>query len=399
MRQRLHLFALILVLLAELPILIPPPFGLTDHLVFWKAGQLVLTGASPYDMAAWIDAQRVYDSGHLKLFVDLSAAVWVYPAWTAFLFVPFGLLPYPAGPWTLHLSYLAVGLFAALLFVRSLPQRWQPDAELAVALVAVFQPLVIADRYGQFGAFLLLGLVLVFRGLRGRSTIPLAAGAVLLFTKPQLFIVVGPTVLVILVRARRWRSIAAVAAVLLAIAVATTLRYPESLALFARGAADRAAVFTTYSSTWAFAHYVAGTWWPLAGAALVAIAIACSVDAVRRLPESLRLPGVLAASALLSLAVTPVDFHYDQVPLALAAILATVVGRRPWQIVATIAIAGLLPWLVFFTELGIGGPDSQSLSGVVPLLIAPMLWFAARSASPATMVSSLTIANTPAKLK
>lgn len=397
-RRRFHLVALVLVLLAELPILIPPPFGLTDHLVFWKAGELVLTGGSPYDMANWVDAQRTYDSGHLKLFVDLPAPVWVYPAWTAYVFVPFGLLAYPAGPWVLYLTYLIAGLFAVVLFVRSLPVPWHPGAELAVALAAMFQPLVIANRYGQFGAFLLLGVVLVFRGLRDRNPAAFSAGALLLFTKPQLFVVLVPVVVVMLVRRREWRSLGVASASLLIVAIVTTLRYPESISLFVRGAGDRAAVFTTYSSTWAFAHYVSGDAWPVVGAALALAATVCALVGVRRLPADVRSAGTIAAAAALSLAVTPVDFHYDQVTLVLAVVLAVAVGRRPLQIAITWVVAAVVPWFVFFVELGIGGPDSQSLSGVVPLLIAPLLWVVSRS-SPATMDSSPAIANTPAKLK
>lgn len=396
MRAWLIGVVLVLVLLAELPLLVPPPFPLTDHLVFWRAGQLVVGGGSPYDMDAWSATQREYDSAHLRLFVELDRPVWVYPAWTAFLFVPFGLLPYPTGPWALYFSYLAVGLFSALLFIRSLPARWVRPAELAIVLVAAFQPLVIADRYGQFGAFLLLGTVLVFLGVRDRSALRLSAGALLLFAKAQLFVILAPAVLVILVRRRAWRSLAITAGVLTAVAVATTLRYPESLAFFARGASDRVAVFTTYSSSWAFAHYIAQDWWLLVGGGLVTSAVVASVVAVRRLPADLRLAGSVAAASLISLAVTPVDFHYDEVPLVLAVVLAIAVGRRPLQIALTWAVALVIPWLLFFAELAIGGPDSQSLSGAVPLLMAPLLLVAAWDASPAMAPPPLAIANTPA---
>ena len=205
MRRRLPFIALALVLLAELPILIPPPFGLTDHLLFWFAGHLAATGGSPYDAAAWAEAQRTYESGHLLRFIAQGDPVWVYPAWSVLVFIPFGLLPYPLGPLVLHVAYIATGILAVILFVRLLPERWQPRAELAIPLAAVFQPLVIASRYGQFGSFLLLGVVLVFYGLRDRRTTPFAAGALLLFTKPQLFLVLVPVTLALLVRARAWR--------------------------------------------------------------------------------------------------------------------------------------------------------------------------------------------------
>jgi len=398
-RRRLPLIALILVLLAELPLLIPPPFGLTDHLLFWVAGHLVVTGGSPYDLSAWISAQHQYDSAHLKLFIDLGVPVWVYPAWTVFLFAPFGLLPYPAGPWALYLAYLAVGLFSAVLFIRTLPARWQNDAALALPLAAFFQPLVIADRYGQFGSFLFLATVLVSIGLQRRRTAPLLAGAVLLFAKPQLSLILAPVVLVMLVRRKAWRTIATIAVTLAAVAVVTTARYPDSIAAFNSGATARGAAFAQYSTTWAFAHYLVGDAWPILGAAFVVAAAAVTVDAIRMLAPDVRTAGIVAGAALLSIVVAPVDFHYDQAPLLLAVILAVTVGRRPYQIAMTWAVAVVVPWFVFFIELGLGGPNSQSLSGVVPLLIAPVFWLATWSPSPATTVSSPTSANTAAKLK
>lgn len=373
-----------LLLFAELPLLIPAPFPLTDHLVFWKAGQLVVSGGSPFDMAAWAEAQRTYASEHLQLFIEHGSAVWVYPAWTAFLFAPFGLLPYPSGPWALYLAYLAVGLFATVLFIRSLTSRWRRPAELALIIAAAFQPLLIADRYGQFGAFLLLGTVLIFIGLRDRRTLPLSVGALLVFAKPQLFTVLAPVVLVILVRRRAWRTVVIVAGIVVAVAVATTLRYPESLAFSARGAADRAAAFTMYSSTWAFAHYLSGDSWPITGGALIGLSVIASVVAVRRLPSDVRLAGTVAAAAAVSLMITPVAFSYDQVTLLLTVVLAVAVGRRLSQIAATWVVALVIPWFLFFIGIGTERPDAQSLSGAVPLLMAPLLLFVTTWSSPVT---------------
>lgn len=378
MRSRPIAVVVALVLLIELPLLVPP-FSLTDHLVFWKAGQLVVSGGSPFDMVAWAETQRTYGSDQLAPFIALDHPVWVYPAWTAFLFAPFGLLPYPVGPWALHLAYVAVGLWATVLFARALPPRWQRPAERGVLVAAAFQPLIIADRYGQFGAFLLLGTVLVLIGLRDRRVLPLAAGAVLLFAKLQLFIVLGPVVLIILMRRRAWRTVAIVATTLGAVAVATTLRYPESLAFFARGASDRVAAFTTYSSTWALAHYVSGDAWPLTASLLIALATLACVIGVRRLPDDLRLAGTVAAATTLSLATTPVDFYYDQVPLLLAVVIALAAAGRGSKVGVIVIVALVIPWLVFFIGLGIGTPEARALSAIVPLLIAPLLLVAAGS--------------------
>ena len=396
MRSRGVILSVVLVLLAEIPLLIPPPFSLTDHLVFWRAGELVVTGGSPYDMRAWAETQRAFSSPHLLPFIQLDHPVWVYPAWTAFLFAPFGLLPAAIGPWAIDVSYLVVGLLATILFVRALPQRWRQPAGLAVPIAAMFQPLVIADRDGQFGAFLLLGAVLVFLGLRDRRALPLIAGALLLATKPQLFAVLAPVVLLILVRRRAWGTVLVTTAVLGAVAVAATFRYPESLAFFARGARDRTAVFATYSTTWSFAHYFSGDGWPITAVAMAALAIVAIVGGVRRLPNDLRLAGVVSGAIAASIVITPVDMHYDQVPLILMIVLAVAVARHPMQLATVWAAAVVVPWLLEFAGLFIGGADSQALSGGVPLLIALAFYAAAARSSVPRTAPSLMAARAPA---
>ena len=69
----------------------------------------------------------------------------------------------------------------------------------------------------------------------------LLAGALLLFTKPQLFLILAPAVLGVLVARRAWRDIAIVATGLAAVAIGTTAVYPESIAEFSRGAGARGA--------------------------------------------------------------------------------------------------------------------------------------------------------------
>jgi hypothetical protein len=260
----------------------------------------------------------------------------------------------------------------------------------------MFQPLVIANRYGQFGSFLLLGMVLVFIGLRDRRTLPFVAGALIVFVKPQLFLAFAPVVVVLLIRARAWRTIGITATTLLAIAAIMTIRYPESLAIFRRGATDRADAFAQYSTTWSVAHLLAPALWVAVAIALVAVAVVATVAAIRRLPLDLRLAGTVAGAALLSVAVAPVAFHYDQVVLVPAVVLAVALGRRPLQIMATWAVAGIAPWLIFLIELGLGEPETRSVwSGVVPLLLASLLWLATRSASSRTVA----IATLPANAK
>jgi hypothetical protein len=238
----------------------------------------------------------------------------------------------------------------------------------------------------------------VFIGLRDLRALPLVAGALVLFVKPQLFLVLAPVVLVRLIRAKAWRLIAITAMILGLVATVTTLRYPESLGSFSRGATDRADAFSQYGTTWALAHLIAPDGWVPLAVGLVAVATLLTIAAVRRLPPDVSLAGIVAGAALLSIVVAPVDFGYDQVVLVLVVVLAVAMGRRPLEIALTWAVAACVPWFVYFTELAVGGQASDALSGVVPLLMAPLLWFVARSPSAMTS-SSPAIASTPANAK
>ena len=63
-----------------------------DFLCFWSAGQLVATGADPYDPALYLS--RLAASG---LSPEQAAfrcgSRWPFPPWTTLLLAPFGALP------------------------------------------------------------------------------------------------------------------------------------------------------------------------------------------------------------------------------------------------------------------------------------------------------------------
>jgi len=374
---RLPVVALAATLVAEAVLLLPPPFTLTDHLVVWSAGRAVLDGASPYDPAVWRDAAARFDSPHLR---ELTAAggsgVWPYPPWTALLFVPFAALPVELGTWALHLAYLASGLGAAIAMARALPYRSEASVAGALALFALFQPFVIAARWGQFSSFVLVGCVLVLVGVRDARAAPVVAGALLLSTKPQVGVVLGLVVALLLVRRRAWPSLGASAAALLSVAVVTWWRYPEWLGASLGGAVGRLGVIDRFASTWAFAAEVMPQAAGAAGLVLASLLLGCCVAAWRWSPASLRLPVALSAGAVASVGLAPYVLSYDHLLLAPAAFVALLASSaapaaaRALQGVAVLAVVAVVPWLGYLA--GIFRP-TQSLSGAVPLLFALLL--------------------------
>lgn len=378
MRHRLPLLALLATLVAEAVVLWPPPFGLTDHVVLWVVGHLIAVGASPYDPSAWLQAAAELDAPHLRELTVPHAGrgVWPYPPWTGLLFVPFGLLPVEIGTWALHVSYIAVGIAAAIALAQLF--EWPSEAALARALVlfAAFQPFVIAARWGQFSAFVLVGVVLAFVGLRTHRAPLLAVAAILLAAKPHVTGLFALVVLVLLITDRAWRTTAAAAAGFGAIAAFAWLRYPEWLSASVPGIGDRLAALGRFASTWSLARALGGDHWLLLGAALELIVLGAGVLTVLWMPRASRRLAFLCVGLVLTSSLTPYIFSYDHLVLApvafvslLAAQTATGAPRFAHES-AVVAVVAVLPWAAFI--YGVTQP-TQAASGLVPILFGLLL--------------------------
>ena len=388
--QRLKPYAIAaLGLLVAAPALWPPPFRLTDHIFFWYVGRLYLGGASPYAPATWFDAAQRFDNVNVRYIVDLVASgggtIWAYPPWTGYLFVPFGALPLEAGLWTLHGAYLAAAVGAAVTLGRLFRATHWTILALSLLTLAAFQPFIYAVRIGHFAAFLLVGAVLTLYGLLRRSRWRLVAGAVLLATKPQVAPLFAIVVLAFLVRQHRWRDITWTSGVLLAVAAATIALHPDSLAAMSSGGRERLSLIgpgtlNPVPNAWTIAAIVAGDRWAPFGAALViAVGISFWLAIARAAPPQ-RATFALAGALVLSLFATPYVFSYDHLLLLPAAFVCFAAAdplpraARLAQLVLTIAIAIVLPWLAFFVGVG---SDDHGVSGVVPLFFAALLVSAA----------------------
>lgn len=370
--SRLALSAVPVTVAAMVPALVPLPFALTDHLIFWQAGHRVATGGSPYPIAPWAELAARYPSAHIQMFLDAGVGVWVYPPWTAYLFAPFGALPVTIGPWALHLAYLGAGLGAVLWWARLLPWRRSALLALALACGVVFEPLVIAARYGQFTGFLLAGAVLTAHGLRSGRTLPLLLGAFLLAAKPQLGAGLLLLAVVLLLRRGQGRTLAAVAGSLLAVVAWSVTSEPASVAAVTTAAGQRIEAFGLFATTWSLAKVLAGPFAvPLALAQIGFVAAAC-VIAARRAPPELRTETQVSAALTLTLAMTPYALPYDQALLLPSGLLAIALlgradgaGRATWLTLAVTTLVGL-PWLLF---VGFGWPAL----GILPVLVAAVV--------------------------
>ncbi len=370
--------------LALLPLLAPRP-AVGDNFQFWAAGEMVLTGRSPYDPASW-EAVAAYGPTPggvaANTLADRSVpdrGVWLYPPQTAYLFAPFGALPYEVGVPLLHLFVLVTACAGVLAAARVTGLHGRALG-LALVCTVLSEPFVISVRNGHPIGLLLLGASLGFSGVRARRPPLVAAGAVVLSMKVHLFAIFGLVLLAYLAARRDVRSIAAGGIALAAITIPAQVAHPFPLHRVLASTDERLTL--DLSTLAAFAR-------DLGGGALLTLALAlvlgtlCAL-AIRWVPPDVWPAVSFGALTLLSGGVLPYLHDYDLLVCVPAAFAAFAIASRPMAPPGLTALsAGVLvfvPWLLFYwwplagqsTRVFQGGP-----LGAAPLFFASLLAAAA----------------------
>jgi hypothetical protein len=355
---------------------------LNDRFQFWYAGHLVATGGSPYEQSAWALAAARYGDAATLVAGNCRdphspECAWAYPPWTAWFLAPFGTLDPDRGMQVLAWSLIACGAISVVLLTRAAPLS--PPSTMVVALVAVVSAPFVWDSFvGHFEPVLLIGALLVARGLRDRRTLPLVVGAVLLSLKPNLIVALVALVAGVLVARRWWRALGASVAVAGALTVIGAWREPGAIAALTGSPAKVAIVLPT---TWSFAARSVPGAAPVVALGLIVISIAATWLAVRAAPPGERSLMVVASGLGLSLVVTPYVHLYDFVLLlpAIATAIALLDRRGPvwrmtgWVIVGFGFVAAT--WVAF-----LAGPhgDEPAAAALIPVGTLVMLAIVAR---------------------
>ena len=375
----------------EWPLLSPSP-AVGDNFQFWFAGHIVASGQSPYDRAAW-EAAASYGAtpggvaaNTVPLNLLITQSVWLYPPQTAFLFVPFGLLPFEVGVPFLH-GFVLLTAVAGVSVAAAATGLTGARLAMFLALATISQPFVISVRNGHPIGVIVLGAALAYVGVRDRRAFTFAAGCVLLSLKPQLVIALGIGLLVWLVAHRRWREIAVAAVAVIAVTLPAELATPFPMADVLSAAVDR--IRADLSTTAALARDLGGG--VLLTVTLIASAAVACVIAVRRSTPEARPKVLFASSLLLSLALLPYSHDYDLLlclPAGAAALAIGAAGARRAQITVLVAIViFLVPWLLFYAWPLLGQGDRRYLGGplgAAPLIFAYVLALVAWSSSEET---------------
>jgi Glycosyltransferase family 87 len=372
-------FALITLVMA--PVGWPGRADVGDDYVFWAAGRIIVAGGSPYDGAAWQTAS-VGTPGATNVLSGMSVeslgTLWLYPPWTAAMFAPFGLLPKEVGVPLIHLALLLCSISAVALLVRSLELRSPWTVALALAIGASFMPLVLASHVGHFSALLVIGTLLVARGLGGR-TLSLIAGAIVLSTKPHLFVVFAVLLAEELIRTHRWRQMVPPVGAVGALAVISFVRYPLPIDQFLRASAIKSN-FDLATTVQLAQHLGATDSLALVVMGLVVVVtsfglgFASSVRGGRRFGEWPLVSRALVISLIASPYVQVWD-HAVVLPALVLSVAATAGARPAGRIgilVAVVAIA-IGAWVAFFAGFVL---DTQTPSALVPITAAAVLFVA-----------------------
>ncbi len=340
----------------------------TDFYCLWSGARLVVARQDPYDEAVWAAATGgLHPDPRGGLAPSSCPGRYGYPLWTAFVLIPFGIVPLPAAAVAWMVLSLVATLVGAVASWRA-SGGGRPMAALFAAIVLSAQPLWLLVISGQ-----LTGIAL---GLAGLAALGLARGRDaragiafgLLALKPQLVALAGPALFAWGLIARRRAPLAA-AAIVAALLVATLAVSPQwPFEWVAEITGRRTRVTTLLPTAWGLSADLFGT--VLVGPVLIAAVTAIAWYLARRRATAV---GVACIALAISVFGTPYAWSYDHLVLVLPwayslAVAARSVGAaRVGLLLGTVAVASVLPWILYAIAFTRGG---ETLNALVPALTA-----------------------------
>jgi hypothetical protein len=345
------------------------PVG-TDFASFYAAGAWVLDGRpdAPFDPALQFAREKVIFGP------DTQFYAWQYPPFFLLVAALLALLPYFAALAVWQAGTFALYLFSIAAVIRSTaPGR--PLDRMALLLAAAYPAVFINAGHGQNGflSAALLGLGLAF--LRPR---PVVAGMCfgLLAYKPQLGLVIPFA----LAAGGYWRTIAAAAATVIALALLATAAFGADIwqAFLASTAFTRETLleqggpgFEKIQSVFAAIRLWGGSV-SLAYGIQGAASLAVVVLAIRLWRGNARFPLKAAGLTLATLLASPFSLDYDLMVLAPAIAFLAMNGLRhgfaPWEGTALAAL-----WLVPLVARAVAGATLVPLGLIAMLAVFTLL--------------------------
>ena len=355
----------------------------SDFFQFWAAGTALLQGNDPYDPESW---RAIYEQqGQWRWQTDQQ--VFLYPLWTAFPYVPLAFLPFPTAGLLWALTSQVLLVLSVALWAQALGSTDHRAWLLRVLVLAVaFEPVSLTILFGHVGLvllFLLSGtLYLVHKGCYAPAGVLLG----LTLLKPQLFLLLIPALVVVMLLRRRWSLLASFAITSAALFVTSWLLVPNWVAEWQGYVAQSAMVRLRISPTiWGLSHSVAMAFgrtdlWPGLGVGVLAalLGVLAYVLYVHRqvLVHAGRLEPVLSLVLIASLLIAPYMLSYDFVLLLLPISTGLWIAHhltKPIRITLAMSLIGcgiILPWAVLADSARTG---QETIAALVPCSLLVIL--------------------------
>lgn len=176
---------------------------LGDFAEYWASGRLAVRGESPYDK----DRVRALEHAAGRP----GEPVLMYnPPWALTFVLPLGLLDAPAA----HLAWQLAQVLALLLTAHLLGGAYGGPGRRGVGWLATFTflPCYVAVALGQIAPLTALGAALFLAAVRDERDFLAGLACALVSLKPQAALLFWAALALWVVRARRWRLIAGLAA-------------------------------------------------------------------------------------------------------------------------------------------------------------------------------------------
>jgi glycosyl transferase family 87 len=374
-----------LVLLIFAPVVLQQTHG--DAFQFWYAGHLAASRISVYDQVAWYEASARYGSLATDVAIncptpDASDCLWLYPPWTAFAFVPFGILPPEIGIPIIRALVVLATVGALLLSVRFVSWRSSTAPGLALAIVAALEPVQLALTNSQFDAVLVIAAFLAWRVLRQTRDYPIVLAVLATALKPHLMLAVVPLVAGRLAKLGRLRALVLGLVVSAGLVVLGFALDPPPLAALLQRSGSKAAA--NNATVWALGELVLPSRGLIVAIGLLAIACLALVVAVRN--ADLDRDAVLVAGGLaLSRAIAPYAHTYDDLLLVPAIVLIVAFADRSAPIIRAAILVAIISVVLVFSwgaYLLVTGAGPQAVSSLVSVLVLCILGLAAIDVRP-----------------
>ena len=315
----------------------------TDFMCFWTGASLVARGQDPYDPSTWSAAMDGLFPNWLGLLRRPPCpGAYAYPLSTAVATLPLGLLPLRVAAF-IWMVMLVGGITAGIVLLARASGLTPQRTLLFAAITLGSQPAWLTALTSQYGGVQLAALGLL--ALPPTVTMParFSLAMIFLFLKPH----IAPLVMLERARSATPRALAAGAAVIVGLVLASLLLRPSWPAEWLNEiVGHRAAIATTSATLYGFTVWVTGR---------AEVAIAIVLLAVGAFALALRGADIGASSDRVAVATTagllvvPYVSSGDPIVLAAAwcAILRRAGPRSIGLVLALIGVADVVPWTLY----------------------------------------------------